>query len=156
LVATARVRGIPASIYRAGRITGHSSTGASNRDDLASRYIKGCIQIGAMPEDEATFDMTPVDFVSAAIVELSMSELPPGKNYHLLTPRPLRASELASAIGSFGYALERVPYARWRERLAGPDGQDNSLRPLMFLFPPEERPQDGVSETSMGAGAGPP
>src|SRR5262249_47723279 len=61
-----------------------------------------------------------------------------------------------SAIGSFGYALERVPYARWRERLAGPDGQDNSLRPLMFLFPPEERPQDGVSETSMGAGAGPP
>ncbi|HKX31268.1 MAG TPA: amino acid adenylation domain-containing protein, partial [Blastocatellia bacterium] len=50
LVMAARARGLPVSIYRPGRIAGDSRTGISNPDDFVCRYLRGCLQLGAMPD----------------------------------------------------------------------------------------------------------
>ncbi|MBE9169348.1 thioester reductase domain-containing protein [Pleurocapsales cyanobacterium LEGE 06147] len=50
LVTIARARGLPISIYRPGRISGHSKIGACNSNDHTYRIIKGCIQLGSIPD----------------------------------------------------------------------------------------------------------
>ncbi|HEC83714.1 MAG TPA: amino acid adenylation domain-containing protein, partial [Thioploca sp.] len=68
LVMQACDRGLPVCIYRPSRIIGHSQTGISNLNDLFTRGIKGCIQLGLLPPiDEITDNMVPVDYVSRAI-----------------------------------------------------------------------------------------
>jgi len=60
LVTTARERGIPVSIYRLGRMSGHSKTGVSNTDDFMHRVLRGCIQLKSAPDANMMVDMTPV------------------------------------------------------------------------------------------------
>lgn len=50
----ARDRGLPISIYRLGRISGHSQTGMFNVNDFLYRLIIGCIQLGSTPAGEIT------------------------------------------------------------------------------------------------------
>src|SRR5205823_4505156 len=73
LVTTARSRGLPVVIYRPGRITGHSQSGMWRTDDVLCRMLKGCIQLGSIPGQDTAemMEMTPVDYVSQAIVSLS-------------------------------------------------------------------------------------
>ncbi len=136
LVAAARDRGLPARVYRPGRVSGHSLTGASSLDDFTCRFIKGCIQIGAIPEGDVEFDLTPVDYAAAAIVRIATRPGAPGSCYHLVNPRPARTTDLARAIRSLGFPLLAVPYRTWRERLlaqGGPSGR-NPLYPVLSLF----------------------
>ena len=79
LVAEARSRGLPVSVYRPGRITGHSLTGVSSPDDFACRFIRGCVQLGAMPDWDGEVNFIPVDYASQAIVHLSMGRESTGK-----------------------------------------------------------------------------
>ena len=51
LVKIAGDRGIPISIYRPGRISGHSKTGVCNSNDHTFRMIRGCIKLGSVPKD---------------------------------------------------------------------------------------------------------
>lgn len=50
LVMSARSQGLPVSIFRPGRIMGHSVTEVTNLTDFSSRFIKGCIQLGLIPD----------------------------------------------------------------------------------------------------------
>ncbi|NEP45285.1 MAG: NAD-dependent epimerase/dehydratase family protein, partial [Okeania sp. SIO2H7] len=49
LVMAASDRGIPTCIYRLPMITGSTDTGASNINDRICRQIKGCLQLGMVP-----------------------------------------------------------------------------------------------------------
>ena len=50
LVREAGRRGLPVHIYRPALITGHSLTGAFNRDDLVSALVRGSIHMGVAPD----------------------------------------------------------------------------------------------------------
>src|SRR4029077_11763018 len=50
LVRLAGERGLPVTIYRP-NTGGHSATGVFNPNDHLPLLIKGCIQLGAIPED---------------------------------------------------------------------------------------------------------
>jgi acyl carrier protein/dTDP-4-dehydrorhamnose reductase len=56
LVRQASARGLHARIYRPSLIGGDSGTGASNLDDLVAALFKGCIQMGAAPDLDWTFE----------------------------------------------------------------------------------------------------
>ncbi len=88
LVMAARARGLPVCIYRPARITGHSQTGLSHTSDFLCRFIKGCIQLGTMPDWDIPMDMAPVDFVSKSIVYLSRQPelVGEGVPYHEYAP----------------------------------------------------------------------
>jgi len=135
LVMAAQARGIPASIYRPGMITGHSQTGASQTDDLIGRLIKGLIQMGSAPNLNLKMSLTPVDYVSRSIVHLSRSSGSFGKAFHLVSPHAVPLSKLVHSIQAFGYSIKPTDYEQWQAQLLKvATNQENALSPLLFLF----------------------
>lgn len=136
LLMAARDRGFPINIYRPGRITGHSQTGACNINDFVHRIIRGCIQLGTAPNWNTEVEMVPVDYVSRAIVHLFQQPESIGKNFHLVNSQTLPWGEFVSWVRSPGYPLEPVTYPQWREQLhrTASNSTDNALYPLLTVF----------------------
>jgi amino acid adenylation domain-containing protein/thioester reductase-like protein/non-ribosomal peptide synthase protein (TIGR01720 family) len=134
LVTAARERGIPTSIYRLGRVSGHSQTGVCNTNDRLYRMIKGFIQLGSVPNVDTTIDMTPVDYIAQSIIFLSVQKKSLGKVFHICNPHPISLSELVKWIHSFGYPLQQSTDNEWQT-----DMLNNSERfldnPLYTLIP---------------------
>jgi len=141
LAAEAAARGVPVAIYRPGFITGDSGTGRSNTDDLLCRLLKGCIELGAMPDVDTLQDMTPVDYASRAIVHLSLSRRPASGYYHIVNPKPLHWGKLREWIESRGYPIRPLPYDDWLGRVHA-DCLRNASNPLRPLLPALLRDQN--------------
>lgn len=135
LVMAAGDRGIPTCIYRLGTIIGHSQTGVSQTDDLICRMIKGFIQLGSAPTLDLMLTLTPVDYVSSAIVHLSNQKSSLGKAFHLLNPQPLHMSDIVSNIQALNYPIQQIPYKEWQAKLLNVAiSQENALSPVASLF----------------------
>jgi len=139
LVMAAYSRGLPVYIYRPGFISGDSQTGISNTADLIHRMLKSCIQIGKTHDLDIMVAMTPVDYISQAIVHLSKQKELAGKAFHLVNPQPIAWNQLCDSIRSFGYSLERIPYKQWHLELLKvvENSPENALHPLVSLFSDE-------------------
>jgi thioester reductase-like protein len=136
LVKQAHARGIPASIYRPGMITGHSQTGASQQGDLIDRLIKGLIQLGSAPELDLNLSLTPVDYVSQAMIHLSQQPDLFGQTFHLVSPEMVSLRQLVDEIRAIGHPIEWMDYSTWQDKLVevASSQPDNALSPLVFLF----------------------
>jgi thioester reductase-like protein len=136
LVKIARDRGLPVTIHRPPLISGHSKTGVCNTDDFISLMIKGCLAMGCFPDVEYMIDMSPVDYVSQAIVYLSKEKESLGKAFHLQHPQPVPFKKLIDWMRSFGFPLELIPYDKWQEQLVNSvSSVDNplyTLRPFLL------------------------
>ncbi len=118
LVSHARLRGLPVCLYRPYLIGGSSQNGILNTYDLfIAKIIKGCIQLGYAPELNWTIDMTPIDYLSKAIVYLSRQQESLGKNFHPLNAQPIAWEQIVNWISSFGYEVEQVNYSVWKDKL---------------------------------------
>ncbi|MEO8972333.1 MAG: amino acid adenylation domain-containing protein [Ktedonobacteraceae bacterium] len=141
LVTIARARGVPCTIYRPGRITGHSLYGTWPTDDILCRRLKGCIQLGRIPTIVMSdlLEMTPVDYVGRAIVALSRQQQSSGKTFHLCNNSGVSVNELIKWINEFGYRIRQVSYAQWISALKGnaTETGDNVLLPFLSLLPDE-------------------
>src|SRR5207237_7411949 len=115
MVRTARERGLPVTIYRPPLIAGHSKTGAWYTDDFLCRFLKGCIQLGCMPITDSHIQISPVDYVSRAIVDLSLKRESMGKAFHLNNPNSGNWKSLAEWFNDFGYTVRFVPYQDWEQ-----------------------------------------
>lgn len=151
LVTIARDRGIPVSIYRPGRISGHSQTGICNLEDHTFRTIKGCIQLGTAPNYDTLVNLTPVDYASKSIVYLS-TQTSLGI-FHIVNPQPLHWSKLINWIHSYGYPLKQIPEEQWRTELlnTASDAIDNALYPLIPIFTDTDSPntKDTLEQTTI-------
>jgi len=136
LVAQARDRHLPVTLYRPGPISGHSQTGVFNPNDFLYRLMQGYIQLGSAPQGAMPLDILPVDYVSKAIVHLSQNPQSQGKVFHLIHPQPASSDGLFAACRTAGYPIQRVPYHQWYGELrAIAQGTDNHpLYPLVSLF----------------------
>ena len=136
LVMQARALGLPASIYRPARISGHSLTGLTNTADYMSRFIKGCIQLGSAPAWDVLVDLAPVDFVSKSIVYLSRQPDMLGHDFHIMNTERMEWHEFVDGIRTQGYPLQTIPHDAWRSTLlqivAGQG--ENALEPFIPLF----------------------
>jgi thioester reductase-like protein len=135
VVRLARDRGIPVTIHRIGLIVGDSRTGASNVDDFVARMLIGSIHAGRAPDVKSPMDMTPVDFVSQAMVYLSRQPESLGKVFHLLNPRPITWSSIFDMVIEAGYPVKKLPFSAWVdavEQYANPES--NPLYPLLPFF----------------------
>lgn len=133
LIQIAGDRGIPISIYRPGRISGDSKTGVCNPDDHTFRMIRGCIQLGSVPQENTMVNLTPVDYASQAIIYLSQQPTSLGKVFHLINPQPLHWEEVVNSIVSFGYPLQSIDYTQWHSKLLREieRSPNNPLSPLV-------------------------
>ena len=145
LMMTARVRGIPVCIYRPAMIAGHSQTGVSHTDDMMCRMIKGFIQLGFAPDLDLMVNMSPVDYVSRAIIHLSRQKETLGKVFHLVNPHSLHLSKFVKEINSLGYPMQQIAYDKWQAELRRNVNisQKNALSALVSLF------AEGISEKQM-------
>lgn len=117
LVEIASDRGLAANIYRPGTIAGHSRTGAYDNTQTLGRLLRGFVRQRSVPDLDITFSMMPVDYVSEAIVELSLQDGTPGHPYHLVHPNPVHLDRLVALFNALGYAIEKRPYAQWLDEV---------------------------------------
>ncbi|MDQ3377582.1 MAG: thioester reductase domain-containing protein, partial [Actinomycetota bacterium] len=132
-------RGLPVSVYRPGNVSGHSVTGASNPRDSVGAMISGSLRLGAAPEvDGGRMEMTPVDFVAAAIARLASEPDAIGGVYHLANPDPPPAATVFDLLEELGYPLERWPYDEWNAALkAAPHSEDDPIGDILRGVAPE-------------------
>jgi len=148
LVTLARDQGLPVFIYRPGVIIGASQTGTwDNPDDFICRLIKGCIQLGMWPTVKAEWYLTPVDYVSKAIVHLAQQTAPQQKVFHLVNPHALQLSELFDGVQAFGYPVEPAALPVWQAKLLalGMKPQENALGGLTPLLAKRRASAEQVS-----------
>ena len=61
-------------------------------------------------------EMTPVDFVAAAILHIASEPGTYGGTYHLANPDPPPADEVFDLLEGQGYPLGRLPFEDWLQR----------------------------------------
>jgi thioester reductase-like protein len=138
LVRNASARGLATAIYRPGRILGHSLSGVNaNLQDIFCAILKACLRIGSYPEADTAIDITPVDYVSRAMVHLAQEEPCAGRAFHLRNPAPVAWNDLMGMIGGLGYPLRPLPHAEWRaevERRSTAQAGEPFFRQLRLLL----------------------
>jgi thioester reductase-like protein len=135
LVIESRTRGIPVTIYRPPLITGDSRTGCWNTEDFTCLFLKGCVQMMAVPHIKAGVTFVPVDFVSSAVVRLAKRHDSAGSIYHLNNPHSTTWSEVSGWIDSLGYPLSIISYPAWEGKLIEEAKSGNNvLAPLLPFF----------------------
>ncbi|MFV0126716.1 non-ribosomal peptide synthetase [Streptomyces sp. HMX112] len=134
LVAQARERGLPVTVYRPTRISGSAATGVCQTSDFLWLLVKGCLQAGAAPADYvADFDLVPVDWVAAAIGALAADPAAAGGTFHLSSERRLLFTEVVARLRALGYRLADVPLEEWHRRVER--RPDSAAFPLLGLLP---------------------
>lgn len=114
LVYEAGRRGLPVRILRAGTISGHSATGAANAWDLLNALFVESIQLGYAPDVEGwRAEMTPVDFVSKAIVHLGDQTHAKQLVFHLGDPDPIDTSKVFEVLAEIGYPTKPIGWDKW-------------------------------------------
>ena len=118
------VRALPELMQRSapqicgpGHITGDSVTGASNTNDLLHTLVIIGLRLGAAPLRDVELDVTPVDYVAKALVELSLQPESANREFHLTNPIPIRTRALNEWMRLANLELEMVSYDEWRDRL---------------------------------------
>ena len=125
----ARNKGLPVNIYRLGRISGHSKTGACQKKDFMWSLVKGCIEIGVYPDQNLEFEFTPVDFLTDAVVKIMKSgEM--NKQYHLFNNHKTGLKNIVRAMSDH-YEMKKLSREKWVERISS---EGNSARHLAQLL----------------------
>ena len=130
LVRQAAERGLRATVARPTLVSGDSKSGISNADDLLSRLLRGCIQMGAAPDLDWAMDCVPVDHVADAMVKLARN----GGVYHLINPKLRSWRECVLWMCLRGHSLDLLPYRDWASRLRETATPSHPLYPLQSFF----------------------
>ncbi|KTC92415.1 thioester reductase domain-containing protein [Fluoribacter dumoffii] len=138
LVVHARSYNIPTIVYRPSLITGNSQTGHWNHEDVVCRILKGCIELGAIPELEVGFNFVPVDYIARAITRLAMEKPYQPDTYHLTNPQEMDVHQLVKAIEAKGFKMQKVAYPEWVNLVK----HNSGLSPLRPFFTEKLLPKD--------------
>jgi len=133
LVVEAGRRGLPVGIYRPGRITGHSQTGACGKHDLIVNLLRDLLQLGAVPDLDTSFEMTPVDYVSRAIVYLSRQMASRGQIFHLTNPQSMPLQQMVEVLDRSGYPVRVLPFLDWVSLIEDRNGASQGIGVLTLL-----------------------
>jgi len=137
VVREAGARGLPVRIYRPALISGHSTSGAFNPDDLITALVRGCVHMGTAPDLDWKLDSQPVDVVARGILALSGEA---GPVFHLGHARPRHWRECVLWMRMYGYRIRLLPYHAWLRQLdaetapSSDDAASHPLRPLRTFF----------------------
>ncbi|KAI0264679.1 alpha-aminoadipate reductase Lys1p [Gloeopeniophorella convolvens] len=130
-------RGLSGYIIRPGYVVGDASTAVTNTDDFIWRLVKGCIQLGLVPDINNTINMVPVDHVAfcTALAATSLRTDAAMSVLHMRA-RPLPTyNNIFSSLIQYGFSAEKCEYIVWRRKLEQHvmDVQDNALFPLLHF-----------------------
>ncbi|SFP60936.1 non-ribosomal peptide synthetase [Amycolatopsis rubida] len=120
LARAARERGLPVTVHRPARVTGHSRTGIGPLGDRFANLLRCLVLLGSAPAEDFAVeeDMAPVDHVAAAIGHLSRRRAGYGCDFHFHNQRTMRFGEVVAGLREFGYPIEAIPFEAWHSALA--------------------------------------
>ncbi|KAK0569390.1 large subunit of alpha-aminoadipate reductase [Tilletia horrida] len=148
LTMLAASQGLRASIVRPGYVVGDSATAVTNTDDFLWRLVKGCQQLGLVPDMHNTVNMVPVDHVAritslAAIAAASQPSAPvtSATVYHVTAHPIIRFNDMLLGLARYGWDVKQTEYVQWRAQLerhvlessAGGSTEGNALFPLLHF-----------------------
>ncbi|MDX3855598.1 polyketide synthase [Streptomyces sp. AK02-01A] len=133
VVGLARDRGLPVSIYRVDVISGDQRNGACQTRDFVWLSLKGLLQAEAVPSRvDGRFHLLPVDYVSAAIIGISIKPKTAGGTFHLFNQSYLSLSDCVSRLRGLGYRLGEADWGEWSAAVRA--DRNNALLPLLHAF----------------------
>src|SRR5690625_2663108 len=130
----ARKRGIPVSIYRLGRISGDSMTGACQTKDFLWNLIKGCIETGYYPMQQGLMEMSPVDYIAKSIITISNKIEWQNQSFHIFNNHPFEYNQLIDMINEAGYEIKAASYEKWKSLLLNQQEEFGMSVPLVELI----------------------
>jgi len=133
LVRQAAQRGCRTTVTRPTLVSGDSTSGISKADDLLSRFLRGCVDMGLAPDLDWAMDCVPVDYIADAMVQLARNGVPGGV-YHVVNPQLRYWRECVLWMCLRGYPLELMPYRDWMVRLRETATASHPLYPLRAFF----------------------
>lgn len=108
-----------------------------NTDDFIIRLIKGCAQLGLIPEIYNTVNMVPVDHVARIVTASAFHAVPSDLVVLHVTGHPRsRFVDVLSALSEYGFQVRITDYVPWRialERYTVLESRDNALYPLLHF-----------------------
>jgi L-2-aminoadipate reductase len=108
-----------------------------NTDDFIVRLIKGCAQLGFIPEIYNTVNMVPVDHVARIVTASALHSIQDGMITVHVTGHPRsRFVEVLSSLSEYGFQVSTIDYIPWRialERYTISESKDNALYPLLHF-----------------------
>lgn len=135
IMALAKERGIPLSIYRVGRISGSSTTGACQTRDIMWLMIKSCVEAGVLFEENVNIEFIPVDYVSKSIVALSIQAGSSNKNFHIVASKMNTLNQVYTWMNSYGFKVEKMPYEQWKDELVDRVAENPNLNTTKAMLP---------------------
>jgi thioester reductase-like protein len=136
LLMQASQQGLPVSIYRPHDVTGHSQTGAWKTEGFLCSFLRSMFEIGAAPDFNLPLDFAPVDYVTRAIVHISMNEPAVGTVFHLNNPRYNKLSNMIKKVQELGYPIQKLPFHTWVQKLVDYTARNPmaTIAPFVPLF----------------------
>lgn len=133
-------RHLPVSIFRSGYIFGQSDTGIMNLNDSLLLLIKGCIQLGYAPEWNELIAILPVDFVSQAMVEITLKTPEQSMVYHLDHPYGIMWIDLIGWLNNYGYKIKLCSHKQWQKKLMGISPENALYHFIPYYLSLEDEP----------------
>ncbi|XP_078489689.1 uncharacterized protein LOC100175381 [Ciona intestinalis] len=115
LLLKAKDQGLPITIYRIGNISGDRKNAGWNPTDFILLVLRASLQISAWPDVDWQIEMTPVDFVSSSIVQLSQDiQASVNKIFHIVQPENITGRSFFHWLNTeYGYNLKLVSMDEW-------------------------------------------
>ncbi len=135
LLAQAKDLGVTVNIYRPTWILGHSKTGVSpTQQNHLLQVLKGCIQMQHAPDWDVELNVMPVDFVSEAIVKISLQDVEHSKIFNLQNKNVLTWGKLIAWIKELNGPLKVVSHKEWAGKHLVSIDQSNAIYPLLSYY----------------------
>ncbi len=141
-------RGCPVIIYRSGYIAGDSNSGITSLNDALLMLIKGCIELGYAPNFNEKITILPVNFVSKAIIKISLFEHKSSEVIHVDHPKGIMWTDLIAWLNNYGYNIKIISIREWKSKLRQID-QSNALYaflPYYLALPDDYSPPNVITE----------
>ncbi len=142
ILQSALEQGCPVSIYRLGRISGHSEQGYLNRQDLVWRIVQSAVRLGIWPDMNVQEPWTPVDWTADIMVRLALSSSEQVV-FNITPPAAVSLRQVFDRVVQRGYRLQKVSLEQWTNALqASHDAADQAL--AVFFSQMREQHVDSV------------
>ncbi len=136
ILALARTRGIPSTVYRMGEVMPHSRGGPANPRSVLGRLLHACLRTGLWFKTPAVTDWTPVDTVSQFIAATAVTGRARDDCFHVLLPYRVPVASVMATLAA-SRPMSEVAYPQFWARLSqiAQGGDDPELRKLLSVLP---------------------
>ncbi|SEJ42897.1 non-ribosomal peptide synthetase [Bacillus thuringiensis] len=138
MVREAMEKGVRATIYRVGNLVGNSKTGKFQyniNENAFYRLLKGICLSSIAPDVNTYVDLTPVDYGSLAITELSYKANTVNKTMHICNPNQLKWDQFINSLQAFGYDILLMKQEKYIEKFFNTNLTTDEQKALELIMP---------------------